>query len=80
MWYLELFGEITDISIVDVSSPESILSCLETDLDTGYPEDFPYGVHDVEVIDTSDTLIEIIIIYEDHHVTHERYQTTLHKV
>ncbi len=66
MWYLELNNVITDINITDVSSAESILSDLEDVLDTEYPNDFPYGVYDVEVLDKAEKHIDIHLVIEDH--------------
>ncbi len=67
MWYLELNNVITDINITDVSSAESILSDLENVLDTEYPNDFPYGVYDVEVLDKAEKHIDIHLVIEDRH-------------
>lgn len=80
MWYLELFGDVTDIAVIDVSNEESILSCLETALDTDYPEDFPYGCFDVEVNDRNDKLIDVTIIHEGHHGEMEKYNTSIIKL
>ena len=64
LWFLELDGELTDINIVDVSTEENILSDLENSLDTEFPEQFPYGCYDVDVIDRSENVIEINIVHE----------------
>ncbi|CAH9013999.1 hypothetical protein VP424E501_P0152 [Vibrio phage 424E50-1] len=64
LWYLELNGEQTNINFPHVTTEMEILGDLENELDTKYPEDFPYGCYDVEILSRTENVIEINIIHE----------------